>query len=433
MSQSITLLRSRRFLPLFLTQFLGALNDNLLKNALVILITYVMADRHHENAQVLVTLAAGLFILPFFLFSATAGQLADKYEKSQFIRMIKIAEIMIMLAAAIGFMMQHIEFLLLALFAMGTHSAFFGPLKYSILPEHLAEDELIAGNALIEAGTFLAILLGTIIGGLLITIENGTTYVSALVVTIALLGYAICRFIPKTIPAAPHLHVHWNVFKETWSIISYSRTQKTVFLSIIGISWFWLVGATFLSQFPTYAKDALHSDSQIVTLFLTIFSVGIGVGSLICTKLMKGRIHGGYVPLGAMGMAAFTFLLYFVSLHVPGATAVEAPLITLSEFLNVGSHQLLLLCLFMIATSGGLYIVPLYAIMQARSEPSHRARVVAANNVMNALFMVTSVAGTLGMFALHFSVTEVFLTLAIINLPVAIATQQLIRRQKLHS
>ncbi len=425
MSSQFALLRSRRFFPLFTTQFLGAFNDNLFKNALVILIAYKIADKAGLDASVMVTLAAGVFILPFFLFSATAGQLADRYEKSRLIRLIKLFEIVLMAAAGLGFYLESISMLMGILFLMGAQSSFFSPLKYSILPEHLHEHELVGGNALVEAGTFLSILLGNIVGGLLILQQGGVMLVCALIVLVAATGYGTSRFIPSAGPAAPHLTVKWNVVTQTWSIIAYIRRYERVFLSILGISWFWFLGAVFLTQFPTYAKTILQANEEVVTLFLTVFSVGIALGSLLCNWLLKGQIKGNYVPFGALGMMFFTVILFFASRAA--SLPSEGELAGFISFLRHPPHWLILFSLLMIAVSAGLYIVPLYAMMQACSDDSHRARVVAGNNVLNSLFVALSSVVTLGLFALKFSVTEIFLLLALLNMPVAWLARKLIR------
>ena len=412
------LLRTRRFWPLFGTQFLGAFNDNLYKNALVILITYVAAEKAGVNAQILVTAAAGIFIFPFFLFSAAAGQLADKYDKARLIRIIKLAEIFLMAGAGIGFYLENVWWLMTVLFLMGTQSAFFGPIKYGILPDHLREDELIAGNGLIEAGTFVAILTGTLVGGLLILAQGGVAWVSALVLSVAAAGFAFSLVIPPARPAAPRLRIRYNLFTETWNILRYSAEHRQVFLSIMGISWFWLIGATFLSQFPTYAKTILGGNEQVVTLFLTLFSIGIGAGSLLCNRLLKGRIDASFVPLGALGMTVFMVDLFFAS---QSAFALpEQGLIGAGEFLSRFAAWRIVIDLFLISLCGGIYIVPLYAIMQTRSEASHRARTIASNNVMNALFMVVAALGTILMLTLGFSVTQVFLVVAVMNAFVAL-------------
>ena len=409
------LFQTKRFLPLFLTQFLGAFNDNAFKNALVFLF---LAKLGQTEGQLFVNIAAGLFIFPFFLFSATAGQLADKYEKGHLIRLIKIAEIGIMALAGAGLYFENTYFLFAVLFLMGTQSAFFGPLKYAILPEHLKEDELIGGNGLIEAGTFLAILLGTIAGGLLILAENGAPWVTSVLLAVALFGWIASWRIPKAGPAAPGLKINWNVLTETKEIVSYAASHRTIFLSILGISWFWLVGATFVAQIPSFAKHTLGAQEEIGTLFLTVFSVGIGLGSLWCNRLLKGEVSAKYVPIGALGMSIGAIDLYFASTASLVAPGTE--LLGLSAFLADWQHCRVLADLLAISVFGGLYIVPLYAIMQHESESSHRARVIASNNVLNALFMVIAVLGTLALIALGVSIPGIFLTLAILNFGVAI-------------
>lgn len=412
------LLKTRRFLPLFITQFLGAFNDNAFKNALVILITYNLATQAGLNAQILVTLAAGIFILPFFLFSATAGQLADKYEKARLITIIKFLEIILMALAALGFYLKNIYLLMFVLLALGTHSTFFGPLKYAILPDHLREDELIAGNGLIEAGTFLSILLGTILGGLFILAPKGEYLISALMGAIAISGWISSWFIPKTYSSDPKLIVNYNIIKETWILIAYSKRHREIFLCIMGISWFWLVGATFLAEVPVFAKDILHTNEHVVTFFLALFSIGIGIGSLLCNQLLNGKIHATYVPIAALGITLFTIDLYFAAVHAH--TAPQSSLLSLTQFLQTLNGWRISADLTLIAVCGGLYTVPLYAILQQRSAQAHRARVIASNNVMNACFMVIAAVGTLLMLKFGFSVTQVFLTIGIINGVVAL-------------
>jgi acyl-[acyl-carrier-protein]-phospholipid O-acyltransferase/long-chain-fatty-acid--[acyl-carrier-protein] ligase len=423
-SQSqFALLGTRRFLPLFATQFMGAFNDNVFKNALVILITYVLATRSGMSGQVMVTVAAGVFILPFFLFSATAGQLADRYDKSVLIRWIKLAEIGIMLLGAVGFALGSVPFLMAVLFLMGTQSTFFGPLKFGILPDHLGEDELIGGNALIEAGTFLAILIGTLVGGLVILNSHGPGIVSFLVLAVAVGGWVASLYIPPTAPASPGLRVSYNIVRETWNIIRVAASTRVIFLCILGISWFWLVGATFLAQFPTLVKDVIGANEEVVTLFLTVFSVGIGLGSLACNRLLKGAIHATYVPLGAVGITLFSIDLFFATQHSLGG---GGELLGARAFLAQAESWRVLADLLLIAVSGGVYIVPLYALLQERSEPSHRARNIASNNVLNALFMVLSAVVTVAMLELGASVPQVFLTVALLNAGVAIYISQLL-------
>lgn len=417
------LLKSKRFLPLFLTQFFGAFNDNVFKNSLIILITYEISESSRLNPQIMVTLAAGIFILPFFLFSATAGQLADKYNKAKLIQFIKFVEIVLMVLASIGFYLENINFLMLVLFLMGTQSAFFGPVKYGILPDQLHQDELIGGNALIEAGTFLAILGGTILGGLLILSESGTTLISLLIMAFSLIGWGWSLFIPTTKPADPDLKIEYNFLVETYKIIQHVRANPIVFRSILGISWFWLFGATFLSQFPTFGKDIVGGNEQVVTLFLTIFSVGIGIGSLYCNQLLKGNIAATYVPMGILGMTLFTIDLYFASGSTTGNGHEE--LIGARVFLSFFNHWRILFDLLGISICAGIYIVPLYAIMQSETESSYRSRTIAGNNILNALFMVVSALAITFMLSKNFSVTQVFLTLAILNGFVAIYISRL--------
>ncbi len=413
-SPTLQLLRTRRLLPLFMTQFMGALNDNFFKNALVILILFKIADT--AEGQKLVTLAAGLFILPFFLFSATAGQLADRFEKGGLIRLIKIAEIAIMGLAAVGFHFGWLNGLLVVLFLMGVQSAFFGPLKYAILPDHLKQHELVAGNGLIEAGTFLAILIGTIAGGLLVEPAGENRIIAGGVLVFALAGYIPSLWIPKAGPASPKLAINPNIVGETLRVIGFARQDRRVFLSILGISWFWLVGATFLAQFPAFAKDTLGGDKTVITLFLTLFSVGIGLGSLLCNRLLQGAVSARYVPIGALGMSLAVLALYFTTRnHVPGDGFIDW-----QAFLALPSNWPIVASLLALAILAGLYIVPLYAIMQHHSEKAVRARVIAANNVLNALFMVVSAIGTLAMLSAGLSVPEVFLWVAIANFLVAI-------------
>lgn len=417
-TNQLHLLDTRRFLPLFLTQFLGAFNDNVFKNALVVLITYRLADAYGLNAQKLVTLAAGIFILPFFLFSATAGQLADKYERSRLIVWIKVAEIILMILAVIALYLQSVWLLMTVLFFLGVQATFFGPLKYAILPEHLQENELIAGNGLIEAGTFLAILLGTVLGGMLILHSMGVLLISVMIVLWAICGWASSLFIPKTTQYSPDLKIGYNFIAETWRVITYSKQHNDLFLCILAISWFWLVGATFLAEFPVFAKDTLHANENVVTYFFTIFSVGIGLGSLLCNRLLKGEVHATYVPLGALGMSIFITDMYFATAHLQ--PIVNQPLVSLTGFLSTFHGWRITVDLLLMAVCGGIYTVPLYAMLQKRSEEAHRARVIASNNIINALFMVVAALATLLMLDMGLSVSGVFLVVAMVNAVVAV-------------
>jgi acyl-[acyl-carrier-protein]-phospholipid O-acyltransferase/long-chain-fatty-acid--[acyl-carrier-protein] ligase len=413
MQNQVHLLRTKKFLPLFITQFFGAFNDNVFKNAFLIWFTYDISQKLDMNAQIMVTIASGLFVLPFFLFSALAGQIADKFEKSKIVRIIKIAEILIMLLSFSGFYFENIYLLLVLIFLMGVHSTFFGPIKYSLLPEALKNDELIIGNALIEGGTFLAILLGTILGGVVVRSQNGIEIISASVVLFAVIGYISSRFIPKTPISDLNLKISFNIFSQTLKIIGYAKKENTVWLSIVGISWFWFIGITFLSNFPIYTKNIINGDEFIVTLFLAIFSIGIGMGSVMCNKLLKGKINGKFVPLGSIGISigilAFCISSYFYQ--------TPENIISIGEFFtNSCQSYLIIFSLLTIAIFSGIYIVPLYAIMQYRSNNQYLSRIIAANNVMNALFMVASSFVIIALIKINITLLQIFLTLAIFNI-----------------
>ena len=424
-SHHLEILARRRYLPLFITQFLGALNDNIFKNALVILVTFRLAAEKGVNAGMMATIATALFILPFFLFSATAGRLADKFEKQRLIAVIKSVEIAIMALAGFAFATGNLTLLMTVLFLMGTHSTFFGPLKYGILPQHLLPQELLSGNAIIEAGTFLAILIGTIAGGLLILTANGILLVVSLEIAVAVLGLAASLFIPRAPAAAPELKLGLNFLAHSWEMIREAKAQPVIWLAILGVSWFWLVGATFLAQFPAFAKTVLGAGNGTVTLMLVAFSIGIGIGSMLCNALLKGEVSARYVPLGALGISLFTFDLYLTTAHMHGGVSSAAPdataaLAGVGAFLARPSAWRVLGDLLMIAVSSGFYIVPLNTMLQTRSEESHRARVIAANNIVNALFMVVGAIGAIALLALHFSIPQIFLVLALVNLVVAL-------------
>ncbi len=419
----LPLLGRRRFLPLFATQFLGAFNDNLFKNALAILVAYRLAEAQGLDGRLLVTLAGGVFILPFFLFSATAGHLADRYDKARLIRLVKAAEIGVMSLGAVALWIGDAWLLLGVLFLMGAQSAFFGPLKYGILPDHLAPDELIAGNGLIEMGTFLAILTGTMAGALLILAPGGIPLVSSLIVGLAVLGWLTGRAVPPAPAAEPGLRISWNLAAATWRVLRALMTEPPVALAVLGISWFWLLGATFLVQFPNYAKDHLNADESVVTLFLTLFSVGIGVGSLLCNRLLGGRVRVTHVPLAAVLISLFAGDLYFAT----PAVAPPGDLIGAAGFVAEPRNWRILVDLAGLSLAGGLYIVPLYAVMQTRTETRHRARTVAANNILNALFMVVSAVVAGALFAQGMTVAGLFLGLALANLAVIAMTVRLRR------
>jgi MFS family permease len=414
MSNQSGLLRARRFAPLFVTQFLGALNDNVLKNAMVVLLTFQAANWTTLKPELLANLAAGVFILPFFLFSATAGQLADKYDKAALARLVKLLEIGIVLVAGAGFLVHSLAVLFVALFLLGLHSTLFGPVKYAILPQHLKSEELVGGNALIEAGTFVAILLGTLLGGLLAGSGDGTTWITIVGLAIAVGGYIASRSIPIAVPPAPTLSISANPLTETWRNINFARENQTVFLSIMGISWFWLFGALFLAQFPAYTKNVLGGSETAVTLLLATFTFGIGVGSLLCEKLSAKRIELGLVPLGSIGLTLFALDLAFASPATPAAGLGALAL------LQSASTWRVLLDLALIGIFGGFFIVPLYALVQQRSNPEHGARIIAANNIMNALFMVVGALAAAGMLAAGLTIPTLFAVAAICNAAVAL-------------
>ena len=416
------LLRERRFAPFFWTQFLGAGNDNIYKNALVIFVAFQAATLTTLSANDLVNIAAAVFIAPFVLFSATSGQLADKFEKSRLIRLIKLLEIGIMVVGAIGFYHRSLLLLFIALALMGVHSTLFGPVKYAILPQHLRSDELIGGNGLVEMGTFVAILLGEIVGGVVIAIKpDGPVLAGVTSIAVALAGYLVSRSIPMTPAVAPELKINWNPFTETGRNLKLAHGNRVVWLSMLGISWFWFYGATYLTQFATFTKDVLGGDEHVATLLLAIFSVGIGVGSLLCERLSGHKIEVGLVPFGSIGLSVFAFDLYFASRGLqPGGLA------GIDHFLSVHAHWRVVADLVLLGMFGGFYIVPLYAMIQERSDPAYRSRIIAANNILNALFMVASAAIALGLLKAGLSIPALFLATGLMNAVVALYIYSLV-------
>ena len=412
-------------MPLFLTQFLGAFNDNLFKSALVTLITFDLAAKYHLNAQILITVVAGLFILPFFLFSSLAGQISDKYEKSRLIRIIKLVEIILMAMTAAAFHYVQLWWLIALLFLMGAQSTFFGPLKYSVLPQLLREDELVAGNGLVNAGTNVAILTGTLCGGLFIMSPLGRYYISAGVVGVAAAGYIASRFIPVLPAASPELRIDRNLFRSTWQLITYPVPNRPVFLSIIGISWFWFLGSVFLAQFPSFAKDIIGGDEQVSTLFLVVFTVGIGFGATFCNKLLGGRVSGKYVPASLVAISVFIVMLYIVSPQRASGGALSG----VGAFLSSGRAWLIILSMFLIAASGGLYSIPMYAMMQNLTPETHMARTIASLNIIDSLGMVIAAALMSSMIAAGMSINGVFLSMAFINLLMLPLTLKLARTE----
>jgi len=411
-----TLLKQRRFLPFFLTQALGALNDNIFKNALVIMIGFRGITALGMDSKLLVTAAAVIFILPFFLFSATVGQLADKFEKSRSIRFIKIAEIGIMLLATLGLYLDSPTLLLSVLFLLGLQSTVFGPIKYGLLPQHLREEELVGGNALVESGTFLAILIGTIIGGAIAALEGDITlWLSVAVLTVSVLGYFSSTKIPLTPAVAPELKINWNPISETIINLKFLKTNKVVFLAILGISWFWFYGAVFLAQIASYTQYSLAGKETVATLILAVFSVGIGVGSVLCERLSNGRVEIGLVPIGAIGLSLFAIDLY----HANPQTGLQA-LYSWKEFIALPNSWRVLVDIAFIGIFGGIYTVPLYSLVQQRSDEKHLSRIIAGNNILNALFMVVSGLFSMVLLANNYSIPQLFLITGIINILVAI-------------
>lgn len=383
------LLSTRRFLPMFITQFFGALNDNVYKQALLLVITYGWINQQAADVSTLNNLAALLFILPYFIFSATAGQIADKFERSQLIRGIKVLEIVIMLIGSAGFLLGNLWLLLLALFMMGTHSTFFGPIKYAILPEILKPNELMSGNALFQSGTSIAILVGMILGGAVISMSQGNLiWISLTVVIIAVLGYFSSRFILKQKVSSPDLKIDWNFFRTSFQTLKYAKSIPLIFMILLGNSWYWFYGATYLTQIPQLTQQNLHASENVVSLLLTFFSVGIGVGSLLCRRIGGSEVNIKMVPIGAIGLTLFAFYLALSLAFVPERTGA---MMNVADMFNHGAiYYHVMLAVTLLGISGGFYIVPLYAMMQAYSPRSHRARVVAANNILNAVFMVSS-------------------------------------------
>ncbi|MGH8477966.1 MAG: MFS transporter [Methylococcales bacterium] len=418
MSNQFSLMEEKRFRAFFFTQFLGAFNDNVFKTALITLVAFHTTGLTSMDGATLATVLPGLFILPFFLFSATAGQIADKYEKSRIMRMVKVFEIGIMLFAGAGFFLNELGLLIIALFMMGVHSTLFGPVKYAYLPQHLAEFELVGGNGMVEAGSFVAILLGQVLGAWLATQSGHGAYVSLTVIGIAVLGYWTSRGVPHTEASDPALKINWNPVTETFLNLKFAWDHQVVWLALVGISWFWFFGATLLAQFPNFARDVLHGDESVFILMLSIFSIGVGVGSLLCEKLSHAHVELGLVVFGAIGLTLFCTDLYFsAKASAPDATL---GLQNYQDFLSSLLHWRLLADIALIGLFGGLYIVPLYALIQTRAEKSHQSRVIAANNILNALFMVLSAGFSILIFKQGYSIPQLFLATSLVNVVVII-------------
>mgnify|MGYP000246909911 CR=1 FL=1 len=406
-----SLLKKRRFLPYFVTQALGAFNDNLYKNALLLFITFGSISAQ-GNSALLTNLAAGLFILPFFLFSPIAGQIADKLEKSKLIRWIKALEVIIMGLAAVAILMNNISLMMLLLFLMGLQSAIFGPVKFALLPQHLNDDELVGGNGLVEMGTFLAILTGTITAGIFFGFEQAEYWIAGGFIFFALAGLLSSQYIPRAAANNPNLKINWNPFTELVNTLKQAQENRSVYLSILAISWFWFIGASYLTQFPNFARDYLGGSTQVVTLLLTLFSLGVAVGSLLCEKLSGHKIELGIVPIGSIGMSIFGIDLYF---SVTGIQVIND--MSAIAFMQQTENWRLMFDIAMVSASGGLFVVPLQTLIQQRSEEKNRSQIIAANNIVNAIFMVASaIFGIIALVIFELSIPTYFLILAVLNI-----------------
>ncbi|BBF85371.1 probable transporter [Aquitalea magnusonii] len=400
---------SRRFLPLFGTQFLGAFNDNLLKTAIVVLISYHGLTLNGMSPELLVNMAAGVFILPFFLFSATAGKVSERFDKAVIARGVKLAEIGIMLLAGAGFFLHSAGLLLAALFLMGCHSAFFGPLKYAVLPQYLNEHELVGGNGMIEMGTFLAILIGQIIGSLMT--EGGPLLIVSLLLATAVCGWWFSRGMPPAPPGAPHLQLSFNFIGDSVRLIGEAWRIRDVRCAILGISWFWLMGAVYTTQLPTFTRLHLGGDAQVYTVMLALFSIGIGLGSVICAKLSHGRLQLGLVLLGSIGMTLFGGDLALGAMpHYQGA------LMSLGQFMAQAASWRHMLDVALLGFFGGFFTVPLYTWLQVSSPDSFRSQAIAANNIINGFYMVAAALASVMVLKQFGSIAYLLLGTALLNI-----------------
>ncbi|OFA04809.1 MFS transporter [Duganella sp. HH101] len=420
-----SLLTQRRFAPFFWTQFLGAFNDNLFKTALVVMLTFDALSWTTLSPSLITNLIPGLFILPYVLFSATAGQLADKFEKSGLTRFVKWLEVAIMCIAGVGWMTHTLWLLVTAVVGMGIHSTLFGPVKYAYLPQQLKPDELIGGNGVTEMGTFVGILLGEILGAVLVVQKpNGIVFEAVATIAVALLGLIASYRIPNAPAPVPELKVSWNFVGESIRNINFSRKNRVVFLSMLGNSWFWFYGALVLAQFPVYAKDYLHGDHSVFVLLLTVFSLGVGSGSLLCERLSGRKVEIGLVPFGSIGLSLFGADLYLSS-NAYAAAAASAALAAgphLDAFAMMAQHGMwrILFDVLMIGMFGGFFIVPLFALIQTRCDPAHMSRTIAGMNILNALFMVAAAGLAIVLLGQGCTIPQLFLVTALLNAVVAV-------------
>ncbi|ALF60459.1 MFS transporter [Psychrobacter urativorans] len=416
MANQFQLFKRRRFSAMFFTQFLGAFNDNIFKQALILVLTYTAASQLGVEVSILNNLAAMLFILPYFLFSALAGQIADKYEKSKLTQITKLLELSIMVIAAVGFVFEWYALLFVALFLMGTQSTFFGPIKYAYLPQAMKGEELVGANGLFQMGTSLAILLGMIIAGVLTQLPQSLYWISAVVLIVAILGYVSARSIPNMPAMQPDIKINWNIFTTSIATVRYLYSLPFLYFIILGNSWFWFYGATFLTQTPEFSKVILHGDESVVIFLLTLFSVGVSIGSLLCKTLTKNQVSLRLLPFGIAGLSIFAIDLYF-SLSGLSIDMSQEKLLGVGELFHVAGSWRVFADLFFLGFSGGLYIVPLYASMQAYAPKSHRARIVGANNIFNAIFMVSSAIFAIVLLnSLKLSLPQLFLITGVLNI-----------------
>jgi MFS family permease len=409
MSSPLYLLKTHRFAPLFGTQFLGAFNDNLFKNTLAVLLTFQATEWTSISSALLAPLIGAVFILPFFLFSGLAGELADKYDKARLARIVKVWEIFLMVIATAGFATHSFITLMIVVFGMGMHSTLFGPIKYSIIPQHMGENELVSANALVESGTFAAILLGTLIGGVLSGIPNGGVIAGVASIAVAIIGYAFSRSIPAAPSLTSEMAFSLNIFAQTRNSVRLAYQNRIVFLSILAISWFWLYGALLLSQFPSFVQTVLIGNEKTVTILLSLFTVGIGAGSILCERLSHHSVRPSLIVVGAVGMGIFGIDFAFTAQHFTSIGTLYAN----TQFFHI------LFDLTLVGVFGGLYSVPLYALMQGRSDARSRSRIIAANNILNALFMVLGAIVTMMLLGSGWCIPDIFLMVAVGTLMVS--------------
>lgn len=409
-----SLFAKRRFLPIFLATFLGAFNDNLLRSGLVVLIAYSASKGLvlPTKPEILVTICSALLVIPMMLFSSIAGSVADKFEKSSLVIMTKIAEVGIMSCVFYGFATQNIYLLMAMLFVSGTHTTFYSPVKYSILPDHLSSGELLAGNGFMAGGSYLAILMGLIVGGLLVEMPGNLIGTTAFIISI--IGLAASLFIPKSTLAHPETAINFNIWKGSREIIGHAARDRSVLLAIFGISWFLLIGSMYMSQFANYAQSVVRANNEVYILFLTLFSIGIALGSVLCDTILKGEITPKLTPYLLAGTSLFTYLMVATT---PPATHHD--FLDVATFLSTPALWPMLACMLLVAVCGGIYIVPLYAIIQSRCHAQYRSRVLAASNLSDAVFMTVASVVSAGLLMLGFGIKDLFMIIATINLGVA--------------